>query len=54
MILGSKLEDSGLEVRKELTNPAKTIGMVIRGQSTGKVACVVNVKCEGHIAMSHL
>lgn len=31
VILGFKLEDFGLEVRKELINLVKIIGMVIRG-----------------------
>lgn len=54
VILGSKREDSGLEERKEFTNSAKIIGMISRGQSTGKVADTLTMTYEGPIAMSQL
>lgn len=54
LILVSKREDSGLEGRKEFTNSAKIIGMISRGQSTGKVAGILTVKYEGLKAMSQL
>lgn len=54
MVLGSKIEDCGLEDKKESTNSAKTTEMVSRGRPTGKLARVVKVKCEGHTAMSQL
>ena len=49
VILGSKREDSGLEDRKEFTNSTKIIGMISRGQSTGKVADTLTMTYEGPI-----
>lgn len=54
VILGSKREHSGLEDRKEFRNSAKIIGMISRGQSTGKVVGILTMKYEGPITMSQL